>query len=593
MAQSSEVHAYIYIKSQLQLLGWNTANPTRNTIGEVYTQNECLQNETIKKFLVNDKPENVIIVRENKHLIIEAKPTHKQLDKAITEAKEYADKLNKGKVLAPFCTAVAGNDEDTYIIKSFYYHKGKWVEIEINDKVVSGLLSKDVARRILDNDDPFIKDFVISDALYFTKAVKINAILHNGGINKNHRARVISACLLAMLEDSPINRENDAYPLIGEINSRAESVLHKKGKRQFKDYVAIAVPPTPDNHIKFRRALLDTIQELESINIRSAMNSGTDVLGRFYEQFLKYGNGAKEIGIVLTPRHITRFGAEAIDVTHKDKVFDPACGTGGFLVAAFDRVKKVVDEDTLDKFKETGIYGTEQDPEVVALALVNMIFRGDGRNNIEEGNCFTAKKFTNVKMSKVLMNPPFALKKQDEKEYKFIDLALSKMEQGGLLFVVIPSPIMFREKNFREWRLSMLGKHSLKAVIKLPDDLFYPVGVHTSIVIIQAYKKHEKTDNVLWGWLTDSFIKSKGVMIESSKAPSNIDMMLNMVKSHLAGLPIKSVPKQFKTAPILWDKFVECSPEYYLDEMDLSNEMILDSMEDVLNNLISFKINVK
>lgn len=107
MAQSSEVHAYIYIKSQLQLLGWNTANPTRNTIGEVYTQNECLQNETIKKFLVNDKPENVIIVRENKHLIIEAKPTHKQLDKAITEAKEYADKLNKGKVLAPFCTAIA------------------------------------------------------------------------------------------------------------------------------------------------------------------------------------------------------------------------------------------------------------------------------------------------------------------------------------------------------------------------------------------------------------------------------------------------------------------------------------------------------
>lgn len=91
------------------------------------------------------------------------------------------------------------------------------------------------------------------------------------------------------------------------------------------------MPPTPDNHIKFRKALLETMQELDSINIRSAMNSGTDILGRFYEQFLKYGNGSKEIGIVLTPRHITKFAVEVLNITSKDKVLDPACGSGGFL----------------------------------------------------------------------------------------------------------------------------------------------------------------------------------------------------------------------------------------------------------------------
>lgn len=196
-------------------------------------------------------------------------------------------------------------------------------------------------------------------------------------------------------------------------------------------------------------------------------------------------------------------------------------------------------------------------------------------------------------MSKVLMNPPFALKKQSEKEYKFIDYALGKMEMGGILFAIIPSPIMFREKNFKEWRLAMLKKHTLKAVIKLPDDLFYPVAVHTSIVIIQANRKHLTSDNVLWGWLTDSFIKAKGVMIQSTKAVSNIDKMLEVVKSHLAGVPVISAPKQFKLSPIFMDKFVECSPEYYLDEIPLTNEMILDSMGDVLNNLISFKINAK
>jgi type I restriction-modification system DNA methylase subunit len=53
--------------------------------------------------------------------------------------------------------------------------------------------------------------------------------------------------------------------------------------------------------------LKHTIKELNSLDIKNAMASGKDVLGEFYEKFLKYGNGAKEIGIVLTPRHITEF----------------------------------------------------------------------------------------------------------------------------------------------------------------------------------------------------------------------------------------------------------------------------------------------
>lgn len=96
MYKSSEVHAYTYIKNNLQLLGWNTSNPSRNLSGEVYTQNECLQNGLIKKYLEKDRPENIVIVRENKFLVIEAKSTHKDLNKAVSEAKSYADKLNKG-----------------------------------------------------------------------------------------------------------------------------------------------------------------------------------------------------------------------------------------------------------------------------------------------------------------------------------------------------------------------------------------------------------------------------------------------------------------------------------------------------------------
>ncbi len=74
---------------------------------------------------------------------------------------------------------------------------------------------------------------------------------------------------------------------------------------------------------------MDTIQELNNLNIRSAMNSGSDWLGAFYEVFLKYANWAQDLGIVLTPRHITRFVADVMDVQTTDIMYDPTCGTGG------------------------------------------------------------------------------------------------------------------------------------------------------------------------------------------------------------------------------------------------------------------------
>src|SRR5579859_1746052 len=132
----------------------------------------------------------------------------------------------------------------------------------------------------------------------------------------------MAALLLALIDETPPNIDAKPNVLIGEINARVKAVLDEHKKPNFYEYVKIALPATPDNHVKFKKALVRTIQELFDLNIRSAMNSGTDVLGKFYEVFLKYGNGAKEIGIVLTPRHITRFAVEAIGIGPKDIVLD-------------------------------------------------------------------------------------------------------------------------------------------------------------------------------------------------------------------------------------------------------------------------------
>ena len=120
-----------------------------------------------------------------------------------------------------------------------------------------------------------------------------------------------------------------------------ELLLRKHGKSEFFDTIKLAMPATQKNHKNFRTAIVEVIGQLREMNVRSAINSGDDALGKFYETFLKYANGAKEMGIVLTPRHITKLAVEALDVGHEDIVFDPTCGTGGFLVSAMDHVRKI------------------------------------------------------------------------------------------------------------------------------------------------------------------------------------------------------------------------------------------------------------
>jgi type I restriction-modification system DNA methylase subunit len=253
----------------------------------------------------------------------------------------------------------------------------------------SGLLSPQDCQAILHLNSSDVNDPPIDDKRFLSSANHINEILAIGAVNPHQRASVMAALLLSMLSDTGPNiEETSASILIKDINSRVQDVLQKQGKAEFYEYIRISLPPTRDNYIKFRKALVDTIQELNNLSIRSAMNSGADWLGAFYEVFLKYANWAQDLGIVLTPRHVTPFIADVMDIQNNDLVLDITCGTGGFLVAAFDSVKRRFNEKQVQQFKENCLFGIEQDAGVASLAIVNMIFRGDGKNNIIEGNCF-------------------------------------------------------------------------------------------------------------------------------------------------------------------------------------------------------------
>ena len=174
-----------------------------------------------------------------------------------------------------------------------------------------------------------------------------------------------------------------------------------------------------------------------------------------------------------------------------------------------------------------------------------MLFRGDGKNNIFNDDCLTnalisatidgyqSAKFVPTNkipknasqpVTKVLMNPPFALKKEDEKEYRFVEHALNQMEHGGILFSIFPSSGMVKQRSYLKWRKRLLKNNTLLCVISLPDDLFYPFGLPTVAIIIKKGVPHPKNQNVLWIKIkNDGYIKSKGKRLPDPKIPNDLE----------------------------------------------------------------------
>ena len=125
------------------------------------------------------------------------------------------------------------------------------------------------------------------------------------------------------------------------------------------------------------------------------------------------------------------------------------------------------------------------------------------------------------------MNPPFALKKGDEKESHFIDYALSQMQDGGILFAIIPISVMI-EASLKNWRKELLKNNTLLSVITLPQDLFNPsASVGTVGVFIKKGMLHNfDSQKVFFArMIYDGYKIKKGKRIKNSRVP---DMTLDL-----------------------------------------------------------------
>lgn len=579
----SEYRLYGFILDSLKDMGWNEKPPYKG--GEVYTQNEALRDPVLKSAFGQQRPENVAVIRQEhdktEYWVIEAKADFRAIGQAIQEAKARAQAINNTEEGAcHIVTGVAGDHEALHYVETFVLTAERvWEPLRINDRIATGFIAREQAITVLDSGGATLKDYEIDDDLFVQKTTHINSLLHEGGINKRNRASVLACLLLALAQDPKIQMSDDLATLINDVNSRAARILKRYEKESFYEQIRIQSPTSKENHIKYKKALDAVIVTLRGLNISSAVNSGRDVLGQFYEQFLTYANDAKELGIVFTPRHITSFAARVIDVRLNDIVFDPACGTGGFLVASLDKVKS--EGGSVDDFKKGNLYGIEQDQLIVTLAIVNMIFRGDGSSNIAEGNGLTAS--IPKTPHKVLMNPPFAM---EEKEWEFVDRALTLQAHGGLLFAVLPTTCLTSADDKRgeiTWRMQMLRQHQLMSVIKLPEDLFLPnVSKGTYGVVIRAKRPHNFVkDKVLWAVLDDGIVRRK----TRSTRRSNLESIQDALSNFLISSTVPAyIPHELDCSPI-WDisRPLDLSPESHIGRSNSVGEYDIDFLKKSLD----------
>ena len=280
-------------------------------------------------------------------------------------------------------------------------------------------------------------------------------------------------------------------------------------------------------------------------DIEEARLLKTDLLGDAIESALSETGGTKDIGLFRTPDHVRQFMTALVESDFNDLVFDPACGTGGFLFDAFEFVMRRVDPtrdwpgekahselrlwfDTYFKnnplefpsieqttqFYRSGVAGIEYLGMIRKMAAINFYIRGLNPANIQQGDSLAKYNPVTDAGSKtvVIANPPFGAErdqeaypevwgeypKESETTILFVKLMFELLKATGRCAVIVSEGFHTWDQNSaKALRKMLLDEAQLKAIISLPQGLFVSKGGQGPKTSILLYEKGGKTD---WVW---------------------------------------------------------------------------------------------
>ena len=307
--------------------------------------------------------------------------------------------------------------------------------------------------------------------------------------------------------------QGKVFPFLKDLNGAESNFTHHMKN-------AVFIIPKPALLVE----AVKTIDEIFEVMEKDSQEKGQafqDIQGDVYEFLLSEIATAGKNGQFRTPRHIIKLMAELVQPQLGHRIADPACGTGGFLLGAYQYIvtqlaikagSKNLEPDE-DGFVRTSVaagltekaqtilqeslYGYDIDATMVRLGLMNLMMHGIDEPHIDYKDTLSKSYTEEAEYDIVLANPPFtgSIDKGDinenlqlsttKTELLFVENIYRLLKKGGTACVIVPQGVLFGSgKAFRDLRQTLVERCDLKAVITLPSGVFKPyAGVSTAILL--------------------------------------------------------------------------------------------------------------
>lgn len=491
--------------------------------------------------LDNRRADIVTIYNDEAFIIIEAKygvaAKHKEGEEQV---KEYMNMVDHNIIIG---ITVSMNTRGTWKYTAFWKNGDSIKSLKIDlDKGLEYL----VEQTKKDKDVKSVKQKRKKLQDWKTKLANSLAQLHEYVRNyckapANEKVNLLNGVFIALKsEDFKNNLDNyEDIQFSRYIYEAIISVMHKESvdriqKQNVKDsfaFLNIETHPTNDKIVN--GSLLQLVKhnnEIMSFNkflclyikyhILQPLSEelqAVDVSSLVYNEFIKYAKGdGSDLGIVLTPEHISNLMIKLLDLQPEDRLLDICTGSGAFLVAGMKA--KQDHSDTLEDESKccSGLIGVELQPHMYALAVSNILFNGGDISNLYLGSCYEEsiiEKIKELAPTKAVLNPPYAMYKgkgNEERlhEWGFVQHALSLLPPGGKCICIIPTSCGIQNESVNNnFKQELLEEHTLDLIIQCPDQLFYPTGVVTNIYMFTAHIPHNKAHTTFTYNLKDDGFK--------------------------------------------------------------------------------------
>lgn len=531
-----EADTRMLIDRSLENLGWRLSGTNRN----VFVEQPRLESE--RKKLAGQHPDYVLYSKESDKplIVIEAKRKGSCIDSALNQGIEYARTLGAPLVFATdgvFCKA---------------FHTGANRTPILNGEEIDEFIREALALRFLKTHEV---NTVSPKVQYDRKELirifdEANNMLRGEGLRAGIErfgefANILFLKLIS--ESEQIKRESGiktnfdiscSWDSIKQIapTARIGYINHTVYERLNTLYNTDIFTPLQIRDESILKDIMDKLDPLMLTDVDS------DVKGDAFEYFLRASTATKnDLGEYFTPRHIVKTMVRLVNPQIGEKVYDPFCGTGGFLIESFRHIYNNMARTDLNlkTLRENTVYGNEI-TNTARITKMNMILAGDGHSNIamkdslanpvdgtyswqdDKGNTYYEG------FDIVLANMPYSQKTKYGNLYDLPSTngdsiciqhcmkAIKNTAENGRMALVVPEGFLFR-KDLAKTREYLLDHCQLQSIISLPQGVFLPyTGVKTDIIyatkVNKKVKSSEKKKNF---WYFD--VKSDGYTLDNHR----------------------------------------------------------------------------